>query len=198
VETGLDLTAMNRFKRIFDLFCSAILITLLFPIGLGVGVAIFVLDGWPIFFVQPRVGKDLKIFNLFKFRTMQNGSERGGFQTSESDPRVTQLGRILRTTSIDELPQLANILLGQMSLVGPRPDVPLAPQFVPYTDKTWRERHLVRPGLTGLAQVSGRSNLTFEERLRFDLEYVQHHGMITDFVILLKTVQRVIRKTGTT
>lgn len=184
-------------KRLFD-FTSAFLLTaLLLPIGVIVAAAVFVLDGWPILFCQWRVGRGLKLFRLYKFRTMRLNSEQQGFQTTEHDPRITRLGGFLRRSSLDELPQLLNILLGHMSLVGPRPDVPSARDSLPYRSEDWIKRHRVRPGLTGLAQVSGRSSLTFEKRLAYDLDYVDRHDMGTDFSILARTARVILRKAGT-
>ena len=144
------------------------------------------------FFVQPRPGKkdkngNEKIFKLIKFRTMSNKKDKEG-NLLPDEQRLNKYGRLLRSTSLDELPELVNILLGQLSIVGPRP---LAVQYLPYFTEAERERHSVRPGLTGLAQVNGRNSLKWEEKFDYDLEYVQNITFKNDVKIILKTIRTV-------
>lgn len=194
-------------KRIFD-FCIAVLATLLIsPLLIIIGLAIRINSPGPIIFRQERVGLNGKKFTMYKFRSMKEGShllheqlaaaqqEKTGnilFKLN-SDPRVTPLGAFLRKWSLDELPQLLNVIRGDMSLVGPRP--PLASEVEHY-DKRVHRKFLVRPGLTGLWQVSGRSNLNWEESVRLDLLYVQDWSLILDAFILLKTFRIIFTKQG--
>ena len=144
------------------------------------------------FFTQPRPGKDERIFRLIKFRTMTNARDAEGNLLPDAQ-RLTRYGRFLRSTSIDELPELLNILIGDMSLIGPRP---LAVQYLPFYNEQEQRRHSVLPGLTGLAQVNGRNATTWEERFAHDLEYVDSISFITDVHILLLTVKTVFKRTG--
>lgn len=143
------------------------------------------------FFVQPRPGKDEKIFKLVKFCSMTNDKDKNGKLLSD-DERLTKYGKFLRSTSLDELPELWNILKGDMSIVGPRP---LLPEYLPYYKKEERLRHNVRPGLTGWAQVNGRNNIkSWEERFQYDIEYVKNCSFIFDIKIIILTVVKVIKK----
>jgi len=152
-------------------------------------------DGFPVFYSQIRVGKHGVEFKMFKFRTMvKNADQIGSHQTAESDQRITKVGSFLRKTSIDELPQLINVLKGDMSLVGPRPNV--LNQKIEYTEKDWTKRNKVAPGITGLAQVSGRSSLSFKERLHYDTMYVDKVGLLMDAKILSRTVLQVLLRKG--
>ncbi|WP_292700432.1 sugar transferase [Microbacterium sp. 69-10] len=191
-------------KRAFDLVTSAIALTLLSPLFV---LFIFFIrkDGGPAFFAQERVGLNGKHFKMLKFRSMVADAEDllpGLLDSSEgngvlfkmkSDPRVTSLGRFLRRYSLDELPQLVNVLRGEMSLIGPRP--PLAREVEHYEEHVFR-RFLVRPGLTGLWQVSGRSNLSWDDSIRLDLYYVENWSLAGDFLILWKTVRAVVGSDG--
>ncbi|MFB9312352.1 sugar transferase [Nocardioides plantarum] len=192
-------------KRAFDLVGSAVLLAVLSPLFLAVSLAIRVRDGGPLLFRQTRVGLRGKEFTCLKFRSMVvdaeerlralhllTGHEAGLFKLKE-DPRVTKSGRWLRRYSIDELPQLVNVLRGDMSLVGPRP--PLPHEVADYGDDTVRRLH-VRPGLTGLWQVSGRSDLSWEDAVRLDLYYVDNWSMMQDLSILLRTFGAVLGSRG--
>lgn len=180
-------------KRIIDLIVSAALLVMLLPALLL--IALFVALGSPggALFVQERVGRGGRPFRMFKFRSMVKGADRAGpYHTSANDSRVTALGKLLRATSLDELPQLYNVLRGDMSLVGPRPDVPAQRQL--YSDKEWNLRHAVRPGLTGLAQVTARNTASHPERVALDLEYVRTASFKTDLSILARTAVQLITK----
>ena len=174
-------------KRLFDFVVSFAGLLVLIPIFLVIGLIIWLPDRGPIFYRQTRVGRNCTPFGMLKFRSMVlNADQIGGYQTHAGDPRITKIGRILRKTSIDELPQLINVLIGDMSLVGPRPDVPA--QETLYAPNDWQKRHSVRPGITGLAQVTGRSSVDFETRLAYDLEYVETQSIMLDLKLLVKTV----------
>ena len=181
-------------KRIFDFSTSLILLLLISPIL----VVIFILvkrDGGPAFFKQERVGLYGKPFYMYKFRSMVvNAPSLGGYSTSINDARITSVGKIIRKTSIDELPQLVNVLFGNMSIVGPRPNV-LA-QFNEYSQDDWDKRNSVLPGITGLAQATLRSQATYDERLKLDLKYIDTHSFIFDIKIIIKTIKQVISKGG--
>lgn len=174
-------------KRLFDFVVSFAGLLVLIPIFLVIGLIIWLPDRGPIFYRQTRVGRNCTPFGMLKFRSMVlNADQIGGYQTHAGDPRITKIGRILRKTSIDELPQLINVLIGDISLVGPRPDVPA--QETLYAPNDWQKRHSVRPGITGLAQVTGRSSVDFETRLAYDLEYVETQSIMLDLKLLVKTV----------
>ncbi len=181
-------------KRLFDILTSLVLLTLMSPLLVMVAIAISVESKGPIIFRQDRVGFNGKIFRINKFRSMfftNNGP--GSYYTEKNDPRITRVGRFIRDTSLDELPQLINVLIGDMSIVGPRPDLLL--QKSEYAPADWDIRNTVRPGITGLAQISGRSNSTFENRLHHDIKYARTHNFFLDLKIILKTVQVVfVRK----
>ncbi|WP_417427137.1 sugar transferase [Hoeflea sp.] len=174
-------------KRAFDIIVTGLALA-----ALAVPFAVLALwvklsSPGPVLYRQLRVGRGGETFGLLKFRSMvANADQIGGYATQQDDPRITPVGRILRRTSLDELPQLINVLKGDMSLVGPRPDVPA--QRENYTQEEWKLRHQVKPGITGLAQVNGRSNVTPEARKRFDLDYAANPGMLRDLSILLQTV----------
>ncbi|GAB4400885.1 MAG: hypothetical protein Kow00123_09510 [Anaerolineales bacterium] len=188
--------AFQRFlKRATDIVVSVIGLVLLAPVFLVIAAAIKLDSPGPVFFRQERVGKDGRIFRIFKFRTMvQNATEHPlGYHTNERDPRVTRVGRFLRAYSLDELPQFFNILAGDMSLVGPRPTLPY--QVEKYNDFQ-RRRLLVPPGVTGLAQVNGRNQLTWPQRIERDVWYVDHWSYALDLKILWQTVGVVLRREG--
>lgn len=177
-------------KRMLDFLLSLAALLALSPVLLVLTVLGAVkMKGNP-FFTQLRPGKDEKIFRLIKFRTMTCEKDENG-NLLPDEQRLTRYGKFLRSTSLDELPELVNILLGQMSIVGPRP---LLVQYLPYYTPEEKHRHDVRPGLTGLAQVNGRNNLTWEEKFRFDLEYVNHVGFLMDLSIVIKTVEKVFKR----
>lgn len=176
-------------KRAIDLLLSLCALIGLSPVLALAGMAIALESGRPVLFRQTRLGLGGREFGMFKFRSMvRNAAAIGPYHTATDDPRVTRVGRWLRRTSIDELPQLLNVLKGDMSLVGPRPDVPA--QRGLYTDEAWALRCSVRPGITGLAQAQLRSEGTPEQRLALDLRYArEHHGWL-DLKIMLWTLRR--------
>ena len=180
------------FKRFLDIFISFIAIIVLLPIYLIIGILVLIFMGWPIIFKQPRPGKNEKIFNMYKFRTMTNKQDKNGKLLPDKD-RLTKFGIFLRKTSLDELPELFLILLGKMSFVGPRP---LLVEYLDYYTEEEHHRHDVRPGLTGLAQVSGRNLLTWDEKLKIDVDYVNNITFIGDVKIILKTVKTVFKREG--
>lgn len=177
-------------KRPLDLILSASAIIVLFPLLVILSfIGAYMMKGTP-FFIQKRPGRHEEIFSLIKFRTMSNEKdETGNFLPDEM--RLNSYGKFLRSTSLDELPELFNILRGEMSIIGPRP---LVPQYLPYYTKEERRRHDVRPGLSGLAQVNGRSALSWEERFAYDVAYVDNITFVGDIQILWKTVEKVLRR----
>ena len=182
-------------KRIFDILISATLLIPIIPVMLAVALGILLTDGRPVFFSQLRVGRGGKNFKLWKFRSMVVDAEKvGSYSTETNDPRITKIGRFIRRTSIDELPQLINVIVGDMSLVGPRPDVPQ--QRLNYSQEQWDLRVSAKPGITGLAQATLRSDATPDERLALDLDYVRSNGLLIDIDILLKTAIQILGKGG--
>lgn len=187
-------------KRMVDVVGSAVGLVVLSPVLLAVAAAVKTSSPGPIFFLQERIGRDGKTFKICKFRTMEVGAEgRGeGVCVSErEDPRITPVGRFLRATSLDELPQLANVLVGHMSLVGPRPPVTYHPYdgYESYPD--WaKKRFSMRPGMTGLVQVEARAEASWDERIRIDNRYVDGFSLLLDTRILMATVRAVVRKEG--
>lgn len=180
-------------KTLIDRTAALIaLIALAIPLFIPVWLLIVCTSKGGAIYSQIRIGKGCAPFKLYKFRSMAVGSDKQGFQTQEGDSRITTVGRFLRKTSIDELPQLFNVLKGDMSLVGPRPDTPM--QESNYSKENWELRHKVRPGITGLAQVNGRSNIGTQERLDLDLEYVKRHNLLIDMVIIIKTLRAAFGK----
>ena len=173
-------------KRMLDLILSALGMILLLPVYLLITVLVRIKLGSPVIFCQDRPGKDEKIFKLYKFRSMVDARDRNG-RLLPDEARLTKFGKTLRSTSLDELPELYNIFKGEMSLVGPRP---LAVQYLPYYNETEKRRHDVRPGLTGLAQVSGRGSIGWEERFSYDIRYIENVSFVMDVWILWKTVQK--------
>ena len=183
-------------KRLMDILLSSALIILLFPAMLVVAIAVLLSSPGPMFFRQERLGRFGVPFRIIKFRSMvKDAPSLGPWHTAKNDPRITRIGRPLRLTSLDELPQLWNVLVGDMSLIGPRPEVPA--REAAYRPADWQARHRVRPGITGVAQVNGRSNLPEAAQLRYDLTYAAHPTLIGDIVILLKTLWIVLCRTGT-
>ncbi len=178
-------------KRFFDFFASLILLIVLSPLFLIVSLIIIIDDGVPVIFSQPRVGKGNELFNIYKFRTMKNGTRNvASGNLEESGDCITKSGRFLRKTSIDEFPQLVNILTGKMSFVGPRPLIPEEKEIRELREKY--NVYSVRPGMTGLAQINGRDNLTDEEKAEFDRQYVEKHTIILDIKIMFRTVFAVL------
>jgi lipopolysaccharide/colanic/teichoic acid biosynthesis glycosyltransferase len=182
-------------KRTFDIFFSSLALVVLAPVLLAVALLVRLDSPGPVFFRQVRVGQERRSFHILKFRSMVVDAEKmGGYSTSDGDRRITPVGRFIRRTSLDELPQLINVLRGDMSIVGPRPDVPA--QEALYTAEEWVERHRVRPGITGLAQAGLRSAATPEQRKQLDLEYVRKRSLVLDCAIVLNTVRQVVFKGG--
>ncbi|MFW1940873.1 sugar transferase [Acinetobacter junii] len=179
-------------KRLIDILISVAAIILLSPIFLIVSLKVRKHLGSPILFYQERPGKDGKLFKLIKFRSMRNAFDGNGNPLPD-EKRITPFGLKLRSTTLDEMPQLINVLKGDMSIVGPRPQ--LAEFLDHYTPEQMR-RHEVKPGMTGLAQVSGRNNLSWEEKFKLDIKYVETHNIILDFKIMFKTVLVMLRKEG--
>ncbi|HHQ1841716.1 sugar transferase [Acinetobacter baumannii] len=179
-------------KRLVDIFIATIALLLLSPIFLIVGYKVRKNLGSPIFFLQERPGKDGKIFKMIKFRSMKDALDKNGNLLPDEE-RITPFGQKLRSTTLDEMPQLINVLKGDMSIVGPRPQ--LTDFMKHYTPRQMR-RHEVRPGMTGLAQVSGRNNLSWEEKFELDVEYVENHNIWLDFKIMIKTVLVMLKKEG--
>lgn len=183
-------------KRIFDIFVASIALILLAPIILIAALWVKRDDPGPAFYRQQRVGRGGALFGMLKLRSMVMDADKiGGYSTAEGDPRITKSGRFLRRTSIDELPQLINVLSGEMSLVGPRPDVPAQEKL--YSPEDWAKRLSVRPGLTGPAQARLRSAATYEQRLALDLDYADNASLLLDIKILFETVFSLLsRKTN--
>jgi sugar transferase EpsL len=179
-------------KRAFDLFVSAVALVLLSPLVAIVALGVRADVGAPVLFRQLRPGLKGQPFTLYKFRTMR-GAGTGEFSGATDEQRLTRFGAWLRGTSLDELPELWNVLRGDMSLVGPRP---LLMRYLPLYTREQMRRHDVRPGLTGWAQVNGRNALTWDEKFRLDVWYVDHRTMLLDLKILLLTVAAVFRRHG--
>ncbi len=193
-------------KRAFDLLVAAVALAALSPLLAIVALIVRLESPGPVLFRQQRAGKDGKLFTLYKLRTMRTDPQAPDaatpvpqvsdfkeyvFEPLYGGTEYTSIGRFLRATSLDELPNLFNVLRGEMSIVGPRPEVPeLVAQYPP----EYRRRHAVRPGITGLAQVSGRSGLTYHETMVYDLDYVDHQSLLRDITILLRTVPAVLSR----
>lgn len=180
-------------KRLLDLLLSGAALVILSPLLLLLALLVRVKLGSPVIFHQERPGKDEKIFTLCKFRTMTDERDEEGKLLPDS-VRLTRFGRLLRSTSLDELPELWNIFVGDMSLIGPRP---LLVRYLPYYTEEERLRHSVRPGLTGLAQVNGRIGLNWEERFAYDLEYVKNCSLGMDIRIFFMTIGKVFSRSDT-
>lgn len=180
----------NYIKRGLDILCSVLAILCFWWLFLIVAVLVRVKLGSPVLFTQDRPGKDGKIFRLYKFRSMTDKRDAQG-RPLPDDERLPRFGRILRSTSMDELPEVFNILRGDMSIVGPRP---LLVEYLPYYTEEEMHRHDVRPGLTGWAQVHGRNATGWEERFQYDLYYVSHCSFRLDCKIILMTVAKVLRR----
>ncbi len=182
----------NGVKRILDILLSGFALLLLSPLLLAVAILVRTKLGSPVIFHQKRPGRNQKIFTLCKFRTMTDARDEKG-QLLPDNVRLTSFGKLLRATSLDELPELWNILKGDMSLIGPRP---LLVSYLPYYTEEEQKRHSVRPGLTGWAQVNGRSALSWEERFAYDLEYVENCSLGMDMKIFFLTIGKVFSRSG--
>jgi len=202
----LGLRSLYAFKRLVDIVCSLLALVLLAPLFLVLMLLILLEDGRPFFFVQQRVGLNGRIFHFYKFRSMvknaeqlkdqlikQNESGDGVIFKMKRDPRITRIGGFLRRFSVDEFPQFFNVLKGDLAIVGPRPPVPR--EVAQYTLEDRKRLH-VKPGLTCLWQIQGRSEIPFKEQVRLDLQYIQSQSLRKDFVIMLKTVPAVLLGRG--
>jgi lipopolysaccharide/colanic/teichoic acid biosynthesis glycosyltransferase len=196
------LNSLLIIKRLMDVVCSLMAIVMLIPLFIVVSVLIVLEDGWPVLYVQPRVGINGRIFNFYKFRSMRRGADRikeklmaqnesagGVIFKMKKDPRITRVGRFLRRFSVDEMPQFFNVLSGDLSLVGPRP--PLPSEVAQYTLEDRKRLH-VKPGLTCLWQVGGRSDIPFDQQVRLDMEYIHSRSLWQDIRIMLKTIPAVL------
>lgn len=179
-------------KRFFDIFSSLIAIIILSPVLIVTAILVRTKLGSPVLFKQERPGKDEKIFTLMKFRTMTDERDENG-EFLPDEVRLTKFGKFLRSTSIDELPELFNILKGDMSVIGPRP---LLVRYLPRYNEHQHRRHEVRPGLSGWAQVNGRNTVSWEDKFNMDVEYVENYSMLMDIKILFMTVVNVLRHDG--
>lgn len=179
-------------KRLFDIGGAAIALVLLSPVVLVVSVVVICTHGWPILFVQQRPGLHGRPFRILKFRTMRNAVDAAGALKPDAE-RLTGVGKFLRSSSLDELPALVNVLVGDMSLVGPRP---LLMRYLPLYSARQARRHDVRPGITGWAQVNGRNLLTWEEKFEMDVWYVENWSFWLDLKILLRTIVNVLHRKG--
>ena len=179
-------------KRLLDIVLSGAALVILSPLLLITAALVRIKLGSPVIFMQERPGKDEKVFKLHKFRSMTDARDASGNLLPDKE-RLTRFGAKLRSLSIDELPELWDIFRGKMSIVGPRP---LLVKYLPYYTDEERHRHDVRPGLTGLAQVNGRNDLSWEQKFKYDLEYVQHISFCEDIKIMFSTVGKVLHKSG--
>ena len=178
------------FKRALDIFCSLMAILVFWWLYVIVAILVRVKLGSPVLFTQDRPGKDEKIFKLYKFRTMTDARDENG-RLLPDDVRLTKFGKLLRSTSLDELPEVFNILKGDMSIIGPRP---LLVKYLPLYNEEQKRRHEVRPGLSGYAQVNGRNSVSWEEKFRMDVEYVDCVTFVGDVKIILGTVLKAFVK----
>lgn len=178
-------------KRVLDFLISLFALIILSPLFLIVSVGVLISDGSPVFFRQKRVGKNNELFEIYKFRTMKRGTENvASNDLSDADVKITRFGKILRATSIDELPQLLNILNGSMSLIGPRPLIPEETKIRELREKY--NVYSVRPGITGWAQVNGRDNVSAEKKALLDKEYVEKQSLMLDIKIFFMTSHQVL------
>lgn len=179
-------------KRLMDFILSLIGIIVLSPVLLIVAILVKVKLGSPVLFKQKRPGLNEKIFMMYKFRTMTDERDDNGKLLPDSI-RLTKFGKFLRSTSLDELPELLNILRGDMSIIGPRP---LSIKYLPYFNETEKQRHDVRPGLTGLAQINGRNSISWEEKFGYDIKYVNQINFVRDVKIIFMTVFKVLKRSN--
>jgi undecaprenyl phosphate N,N'-diacetylbacillosamine 1-phosphate transferase len=181
------------FKRLFDFVIALVGLIILSPLFLILWIGLLIANkGAGAFFLQERPGKDEKIFKVIKFKTMNDRRDENGNLLPDNE-RLTKIGRVIRSLSLDELPQLINVLKGDMALVGPRP---LLIQYLPLYDDVQHRRHEVRPGMTGWAQVNGRNAISWQEKFEHDVWYVDHLSLSLDIKILLKTIEKVFKREG--
>jgi lipopolysaccharide/colanic/teichoic acid biosynthesis glycosyltransferase len=183
---------INLIKPLFDFLFSLLVLLMLLPLVLMITLLLLISNHNNPFFIQQRPGKNGKIFKLIKFRTMRDVFDAHGNQLPDKY-RITPIGKFIRTTSIDELPQLINVLKGDMSLVGPRP---LLVKYLPLYNEYQARRHEVRPGITGWTQVNGRNALDWDEKFKMDVWYVDHISFMLDFKILMQTIRKVLIRDG--
>lgn len=183
--TGKHFIYRKYIKRLLDIFCALAALIVFSWLYIIIAILVRVKLGSPVIFKQPRPGKDEKIFNLYKFRSMTDARDENG-ELLPDEVRLTKFGRLLRATSLDELPEAFNILKGDMSVIGPRP---LMVEYLPYYTEEERHRHDVRPGLSGWAQVNGRTVCGWEKKFAYDLEYVYNLSFLFDIKIIIKSVQ---------
>lgn len=185
----IKLTNFQKFqiliKYFFDRIFAFIFIVLLLPVFFIISLLIILEDGFPVFFIQERVGLNGKIFKMYKFRSFRKNVDLSNVYTYSKDPRISRIGSIIRRYSLDELPQLINILKGEMSFIGPRPNLPF--QYKELND-IQKQRYLVKPGITGLAQINGRNKIKWEERINYDLIYIKNYNLLLDMWILYKAI----------
>ena len=179
-------------KRFLDLILSLMALIILMPLMLIIYILVRVKLGTPAIFKQERPGEEEKIFTLYKFRTMTDEKDENG-NLLPDEQRLTKFGKMLRSTSLDELPELVNIIKGDMSIVGPRP---LLVEYLPLYTEEQKKRHLVKPGLTGLAQISGRNAITWKQKFKEDIEYINNITLWNDIKIIFKTIIKVFRRDG--
>ena len=181
---------MNKIKRSFDIIFSLTVLIMLSPIFLIIAILVKIKLGGHIFFVQERIGMYNRPFKMYKFRTMRNTKDSSGNLLSDNE-RLTKFGKILRSTSLDELPEFFNILRGEMSLIGPRP---LLPEYLPLYSGEQIKRHNVPPGLTGWAQINGRNSISWTEKFELDVWYVENWSLKLDLKIFFLTIVKVIKR----
>lgn len=179
-------------KRIFDIIISTTIILILLPVLIFCSIILLFQNKTKIFFVQNRIGKDEKIFKIIKFQTMSDKKDENGSLLPD-DKRLTPIGKLVRKLSIDELPQLLNVIKGNMSLVGPRP---LLIEYLPLYNENQKRRHQVKPGITGWAQVNGRNAITWQEKFNFDVWYVDNMSFCLDLKIICLTIIKILRREG--
>lgn len=179
-------------KRLFDVFFAIVLLIITLPITLLFTVLLFIVNAGKPFFIQERPGKNEKVFKLIKFKTMNDKKDTNGNLLSDKD-RMTPIGNFVRKTSIDEIPQMINVLKGDMSLIGPRP---LLVQYLPLYNEEQKKRHLVRPGITGWAQVNGRNALSWQKKFELDVWYVENQSFGLDIRIFFRTIKNILVSEG--
>lgn len=182
----------KKIKRFLDIVLSLVGLTLLFPILLIVAIAIKLESKGPMIFQQERLGLNGKVFKIYKFRSMCVGAEKSGVYEIKGDARVTKVGKFIRKTSIDELPQFINIIKGDMSIIGPRPTLTYHPWPVEEYTKFQKKRFNVKPGVTGWAQINGRKEVPWDKRIEYDVEYVENLSFVFDIKIFFRTIIKVL------
>jgi len=179
-------------KPVIDFLAAFIALVVLLPVFVVIYILLKIMNGGKVYFLQERIGFNEKLFVACKFRTMNDAKNRKGELLPDAE-RITPLGHWIRKTSLDELPQLFNVLKGDMSFIGPRP---LLPEYLPFYNEKQRQRHLVKPGITGLAQVNGRNLTTWDKRFEFDIQYIENVSWGMDLLIIIKTIVKVLTSEG--